>query len=445
MPLIPAARQSEFAYEMAKTTTRLITDPTQDVERSKAQYAYEMAQLTTRIISLTYDAAPPTAVPASPKTTTVGKAQQSSSPVYTAPPVAAAPTRTAPPTANPPGVTFSDPQLRNNNEIVHSSQPQAVKAPTPAVVASRPPADPGYISPATYRELVNEVTHVGKDHSGLNKTINFDGEIRYHYALNSGSSPFDRDSSGLRIRVAADKALVKDWRLFAMAEMQHEFFNYGNDIRLSRLYASGKLGTGRATVGRFGYLMAEGNIYDSGFTGVRYDVGTPVNYTLAVGATDESDKTTVATARYRDFDYDLEAGVYNDRSKGGERKTIWNLGGNYHLNNFTLGAMVLSSSEKDSKGNRSGYVFSLYHGDLKTWRPGTYTTFVKYYDQPRGTYIAHGMNGLAGKMQGFKGFGAGVRYTFAENFVGALEYYKLKDKVTDMPGDTWWLSMSYYF
>ena len=47
MPLIPAARQSEFAYEMAKTTTRLITDPTQDVELSKAQYAYVMAQLTT--------------------------------------------------------------------------------------------------------------------------------------------------------------------------------------------------------------------------------------------------------------------------------------------------------------------------------------------------------------------------------------------------------------
>lgn len=344
-----------------------------------------------------------------------------------------------------PDVTFSEPQLRNNADIVHSNQPQAVKTPPQGATPAKPSANPGYVDPATYNALVDDLTHIGKDPTRLAKPFNVDGEVRYHYTSNRGSSTFNQDSSGLRIRVAADTALVWDWRLFTMVEMQNEIKNYGNDIRLSRLYASGTLGIGRARVGRFGYLMADGNIYDSGFKGIRYDVGSPVNYTLAVGATDDSEKTTVVTAHYRDIDYDLEAGIYNDRPKGGEQKTILNLGGNYYLDNFSLGAMYLRSSQADSKGNQSGYVFSLHQGDLKTWRPGTYSTFIKYYSMPRGTYISHGMNGLANKMQGFMGFGAGVHYTFAENLVGALEYYRLKEKTTGKPGDSLWMSMSNYF
>jgi len=90
----------------------------------------------------------------------------------------------------------------------------------------------------------------------------------------------------------------------------------------------------------------------------------------------------------------------------------------------------LNSSLKDSNGDNNGYVLSLNYGDLKTWRLGTYGIFAKYYDQPRGTYIEHGMNGAGGRMQGFKGFGLGTNYTIAENFIAGIEYYALKDKVS---------------
>lgn len=359
------------------------------------------------------------------------------------------PARTAPPPVNPPNVTFSEPQLRDNADIVHGSGPQPVgtQAQAPKTGVTQPSADPGYISKDTYTQLVDELNHVGQEASRQDKTVKVDGEARFHFALNKGDSPFDQNSSGLRIRVAADTALMRDWRLYGSVEMQNEITNYGNDIRLSRLYAGGKLGIGQAKIGRFGYLMAEGNIYDSGFTGFRYDItgNNSVKYTVAAGATEDSEATTVATARYQNLDYDIEAGVYHDRPKGGEGKTIWSLGGNYYLSDVTIGAMVLSSSEKDSIGNKLGYIFSINHGELKTWRPGTYNAFLKYYNQPRGTYIAHGMNGAANKMEGFQGFGTGVSYTFAENLVGSLEYYRLKDKVTGKQGNTLWMSISNYF
>jgi hypothetical protein len=107
--------------------------------------------------------------------------------------------------------------------------------------------------------------------------------------------------------------------------------------------------------------------------------------------------------------------------------------------------MVLSSSLKDRNGNDNGYVLSLNYGDLKSWRAGTYEIFAKYYNQSRGTYIAHGMNGIGGSMQGFKGYGVGMNYALKENLVAGIEYYRLSDKISKDKGDTWWSQLTYYF
>jgi len=88
--------------------------------------------------------------------------------------------------------------------------------------------------------------------------------------------------------------------------------------------------------------MAEGNIYDSGFDGLRVDFGEPVKYTLSYGKTDSTKETFVATARYNSFDYNLEAGAYHYQRDDGThaRNTIRALGGNYNFSNFGIGAMV---------------------------------------------------------------------------------------------------------
>lgn len=400
LPIIPSEQRNEFAYEMARISTKIINDPNLNIEKAKAEFAYEIAQITTRII-----------------------------------------------TNGDNTVTVSDPKatlLRNNADIEQKAAARVNNNDTEPKVS----VNPAYIAPETYTSLVNEIEHVSDRSNHTDNKVNIDGEVRYHYALNSGSGLFDKNSSGIRARVGFDIAVNQDWRAYGMLEGEKKLVNYNDEFKLSRLYVAGKMGESMVTAGSFGYLMADGNIYDSGFKGVRVDFGEPIKYTLSYGDTDNTKKTFIATARHNDFDYNLEAGVYHyQKDDAAANNTIWTLGGNYNFSNFGLGAMALGSSEKDSKGDSTGtgYVLSFNYGDLKTWRKGTYGVFAKYYNQPLGTYIEHGMNGTGGAMQGFKGYGLGVNYTLRENVVTGIEYYGLTDKTTGEKGDTWWSQITHYF
>ena len=61
-----------------------------------------------------------------------------------------------------------------------------------------------------------------------------------------------------------------------------------------------------------------------------------------------------------------------------------------------------------------------------------------------GTVIAHTMNG-AYSTNGFKGWGAGVNYTFAPHMVGAVEYYDLDRKGDSSSDKTIWSELAVTF
>jgi tetratricopeptide (TPR) repeat protein len=393
MPLIPSEQRNDFTYEMAQITSNVINDQNLDVKKAKMQFA----QLTTKVVN-----------------------------------------RIDKTTADKKIIT-----LRKNDAIESQTMASSDKTggDSPKVSAS------GDVDPATYNSLMADLMQVGDSSKHINNKINVDGEIRFHYAANSGSAQWDKDASGLRLYLGADTKINKDWQLFGMLEGQKSIKNYNNKFELSRLYVEGNVGAATVKAGKFGYLMAEGNIYDSSFTGIKVDFGDPIKYSFSYGETEDTKSTYIATARYKDFDYNLDAGVYHYRLDDGSNKTntIWNIGGNYNFSNFSIGAMYLDSSLKDRKGNSDGYVLSLTYGDLRTYRPGTYSMFAKYYNQPQGTYIDHGMNGKGNSMQGLKGYGAGVSYALAKDLVAGVEYYDLSDKVTGEKGKTIWTQLTHYF
>ena len=331
-----------------------------------------------------------------------------------------------------------------------------------AIDASRQ-GDPSYISQETYDKLLEELTYPGKS-AGKGTTlfgkklfgekINFDGELRIHSMINDSENlSWDRDRAGIRLRIAADTHIYNGWRIHTMTEVQRRIKNYGNKIDwFSRIYLTGYLGDIFTTVGRFGYLMADGNIYDSSFSGVRFeyaDDSGKFKYTLAAGKTDYTSDTFVATVRYDDYDYSLEAGIYNYKANyvaGKTDNTIFAFSGVYNFNNYSLGAMYLHPTLGDNAGDKSGgYVLSATYGSHKTWRAGTYSIFAKYYNQPRHTYIIHGMEGLGSWMHGFKGLGIGMNYTFRPNLVGGLYYFDLEERHTGIKGKTLWTHVSFYF
>ena len=55
------------------------------------------------------------------------------------------------------------------------------------------------------------------------------------------------------------------------------------------------------------------------------------------------------------------------------------------------------------------------------------------------------MNGLAGYMDGFKGYSVGAQYAIAKNIVFGLEYYDLKDKITNEKNRTIWTQVIFDF
>lgn len=408
MPLIPDGQRSGFAYEMAQITTKLINAQHFDVEKTKAEFAYKMAQLTTKIIT---EAAAGAAVPQE---------------------------------ADHAAADPAAPLLRNNADI----EIKAADKPVSTAAAPQPSVPPAYITQDTYQGLVDDLLQVGDRSKHVDNKVHMDGEVRVHYAFNSSPEQWSRDTAGIRVRLGVDTRIDKNWSFNGMLEGEKSLLNYNNELHLPYRNVVGKIGAATVRAGAFGYFMAEGNIYDSAFKGVRTDWGGPVKYTLSYGESDYTKKTTIATARYNDFDYNLEAGVYHYQVDGGhDRNTIWTLAGNYNFSNFGIGAMLLNSNLKDSKGNSSGYVLSFNYGDLKTYRPGTYDAFIKYYNQPKGTYIMHGMNGLGGSgvLQGFKGYGWGTHYTFARDFVAGIEYYNLTDKISGEKGNTLWSDVTYYF
>lgn len=429
-----AGDTDEFAYEMAQIATVFLSAPIQHPETFKVDFAYAMSLVTAKAL--------PYIQPEQKNAFTLEMAQMTSA-------------------------VLNDSQLdmqkarrdfaQLTTRMIQRIEENKKASASPAVekkdtvdtqtlgAAVGPVATvqmPGHIDAESYEQIMQELSQTGKGKAGAGKGIKISGEIRYHYAFNGGDSPYDEDTSGIRVYLGAEGKLSQNWRAVATVEGQKDIKNYNNKVDLSNLYVQGKMEDSLLTIGKFGYLMAEGNIYDSGFTGFRYQFGNPIQYSISYGKTNNTSNTYVATMSYKDFDYDAQAGIYHYRMDGDSQyNTLFSLGGNYYFDNVSFGAMYLRSNQNQE----NGYVLNLSYGKLRSYRPGTYNLFVKYYNQPRNTYIAHGMNGKADAMQGFRGYGAGINYTVAQDTVAGLEYYDLKDQTTNRKSRTLWAQITRYF
>lgn len=291
-----------------------------------------------------------------------------------------------------------------------------------------------------------------EDKKAEDQNLRFNGEVRYGYLRNRGGDDnrFDNNDSQLRVRLYAHKMLNEDWGVHGMWEGKKHFLSDSDDdiTSGSRLYVEGLTGTTTITAGKFGYLMADGNIYDSEFRGIKATVkDTPWTYTGAVGKTSANATATVGSATYTGDNYDAEVGVYKftDDDYGYDSNSIMNIGANYYLDQVTLGAMWLGSDDNTDTTGKNGYVLSARYRTMKSWKPGSWSLYSKYYNQPWSTYRNHTMNGLGNSMHGFKGYVVGVEYAIAPEIAANIEYYKLTDKRQGDSVNTFWGAINYNF
>lgn len=274
------------------------------------------------------------------------------------------------------------------------------------------------------------------------------GELRYNYVDHSGDDPYNFYDSRLRMRLYVEQPLNEDWKLYGMGEANKSWVakDY-TKFALERLYLAGRYKEVNIMAGRFGVEYGDGNLYDGRMTGVSVSTGTKLKLQADYGKLRENQTGGGVTASYTDPRYDLQAGLYHfDKSRHDDQgATIGTLGGMYYIGNFGVGAMYLYSTASDANGDSDGYVVTVKYGRNRSWIPGTYEIFARYYDQADSTYIAHTMTGLADYMHGFKGVGFGAAYSILENVVYSIEYYDLKDKTTGLRGRTLWNHVACYF
>ena len=290
------------------------------------------------------------------------------------------------------------------------------------------------------------------------KRLKIDGQVRLDTRHSTGKES-SKDRTRIRARIYPDYNIDGNWHAVGMIEAEKTIAGDGGDkdgqLKFDRWYLMGRSGVTDVMVGQYGSTMAEGNVYDSKFRGIRLSAGVPITYTFEHGKIDRARKVTGLTASYRTAVDTTEAGVYRFDKIGSAVRTIYM--GNYRrpLGIFDFGAMVLHGRDH-AAGNGTGYVFTLERPGAGAWRPGSYSYWLKYYRQPSATYVSHTMNGMADYMNydasgsgplrgGFRGWGAGWSYTLKKNLLFSLEYYDLQDLTTRERSRTIWGALTGYF
>ena len=246
----------------------------------------------------------------------------------------------------------------------------------------------------------------------------------------------DGNRTRVRARLYPDYDIDGNWHAKGMVEAEKFISGENNDddahVRLDRYYLSGNIGTVHTDAGVFGNVMAEGNIYDSKYKGIRLSTtDTPVRYTFEYGnlGYDTMKRSFDFLASYKGPDYSVDAGYYNFKYDNNITQHIYMGSYKHNVGIFDLGGMVLYGKQNNLSG-KTGYVLSLSYQPVDSWRPYTFQSWLKYYYQPAATYVSHTMNGMADRMRthgGFKGFGIGVTYNLPDAWAVGLEFYSLSD------------------
>ena len=338
-------------------------------------------------------------------------------------------------------------------------------------------------------EFADELDTLGVRVAKLEKgadAVKITGEVRYHYAdkdvekviidasgETAGKSAFENN---LRSRIWIQGAVNDDWKYTGMIQNTQEFDDeVGNEeTKFKRAYVEGKIGGVEVLAGRYNAYLVNGNLYDEHADGIELSYGKDVKFTaFAMKPTDQNGiyvdtfdvdskpivlemrygkaygakvDTTVgvvkATAGYTVFKegekYSSIKMVPVDLQARGdiEDNKIWNVGVSFDLAKdlvFTADYLKSDLDKVESETSAiyfngdDGFVIGLNYKGAKASEPGSYGVYANYYDQSRGTVIAHTMNGAHGGI-GFDGYMIGANYTVAKNIVASLEWYDLQSK-----------------
>ena len=334
-------------------------------------------------------------------------------------------------------------------------------------------------------EFADELDSLGVRVAALEKksdNVKINAQIRAMYqSYDKGTWKGTNHTSTLRSRIWLNGQINEDWKYVGMIQNQQDLINDSGDEKteFQRAFVTGRIGGVKVEAGRNNTALGGGvgNILSHRTDAVKLGFGKDIKLGLQYGKV--ANATAVAlgadgkTPKFNDGSLagkywaatlggqvgalGLNAGYYDFKdvtNLGGQDDSIWSIGADYKFGDFKLDATYLRSDvDKQEIGgqkvDKDGYVIGLAYKGAKAAKAGSYGVYAKYYDQPAGTYIHHGMNtDLANDFRkdgGFDGYMIGVNYTFAKNIVGAVEYSDFDAKNNNKNDKTIWSEVIFTF
>ena len=284
--------------------------------------------------------------------------------------------------------------------------------------------------------------------------VKITGEIRFHYgASNRNVMEADRkNETGLRTRIFVNGQINDNWKYVGRLQNQQWFNNYvgdDGDYSFGIAKVEGRLGGVNIIAGRDDDIFANGYIYDGGYEALKLSYGDKWYVSGAYGKlTDLNDNVAplVYSKKFATFEIGtnladsfangkagyLTAKLNNGADFEGSKLGIWYVGADFNLTkDIALNAMYLRANKDSANGtetSKNGYVIGLGYKGADRSEPGSWGLAARYYDQGRGTYLAHTIDGDTGWDSGFKGWSFGGDVALAKNIVVGVTYYHTKAK-----------------
>lgn len=307
-------------------------------------------------------------------------------------------------------------------------------------------------------EFAEELDNLGIRVSNLEEqfdNVKITGEIRIvDYAFKNSKS---RSHDELRTRLFINGKINDQWEYGAMLENTQNFRNDSGDENtlFKRAYVQGNLNGVKITAGRqffksgYGFYAVATNI-----KALKVDVGNVLKASAFVGqfanmvTTKESNeklyglhlaypvnKKIFAQAAY----YHPEA-IYDGNTVAYQKNDVYTVGLGYKFDKSTILYAEYLKADKpvlpEQGYSKAGWAARLDYKGAKYNNPGSWGTYVAYYDQPAATIYDHTSEMDVNKMYdtrtnrelvtgyaGIKGYEIGVNYTVARNVMAAFNYF----------------------
>ena len=309
-------------------------------------------------------------------------------------------------------------------------------------------------------EFADELDSLGVRISALEKksdNVRITGEIRYHWDNRRGNLFGGQRvvTSGLRSRLYFNGKINDNWNYVGRIQNQQWFNNddVGNELtQFNVAKVEGRIGGVNVIAGRDDDVFADGYIYDAPYDAIKMSYGDKWYITGAYGKLTQlnDDAGAVRPNFYSNKFGTVEIGSnIEDAFANGKvgyfsanngnlsdfagKLNIWYVGANFNIaKDLVFDAMYLRSNKDQTTGgqrsSKNGYVLGLNYKGADESEPGSWGLSLNYYNQGRGTYLAHTIDGETGFNSGFKGWAFGGDVTLAKNMVLSAKYYDTKAK-----------------